>query len=321
VHWLARAEGNLPEEITAQLAKLKETLEQAGDLVILFGASLTGAAIRDLITFGSRLQASTRLMALGDYANSRGAADMGVFPDRLPGYAPLSDEAERSRYSKLWGGEIPASPGLTARQMSVAAVSGKLKALYVVGANPVKTFALKQSEKLAGLDLLVVQDLFLTETAKLADVVLPAACSYEKDGTLTSTSGEMQMTHRAIDPQGPRSDFDLLRILSHQLSQLGMGPAIKLRTPEAALEEIRQHVPGYGVSIANLLAGGAERSGAARQSVDNSYAAPEGAVFSSQDSLFTSGTLGRYCTRLNACNEAKDTPWSSSPNIQSWWYR
>jgi NADH-quinone oxidoreductase subunit G len=321
VYWLARGEGNFSEEITAQLSKLKEALEQASDAVILFGAAISGPAVRDLITFGSRLQASTRLMALGDYANSRGAADLGVFPDRLPAYAPLSDSAERSRFSKLWGGEIPSAPGLTARQMMEVAASGKLKALYVVGANPVKTYGAKQSDKLGGLDLLVVHDLFLTETAKLADVVLAAASTYEKDGTLTSTSGELQMTHRSIDPQGPRSDFDLLRILSHQLSQLGMGPAIRLRTPEAALDEIRQNVPGYRVSLANLLAGGAERTAAAPQSVEESYSAPAGAIFSTQDTLFTSGTLGRYCSRLNSCNEAKEKPWSSSPNIQSWWYR
>jgi NADH-quinone oxidoreductase subunit G len=321
VHWLARGEGNFPEEITGQLAKLKETLEQTLDAVVLFGAAIAGQAIRDLITFGSRLKASTRLMALGDYANSRGAADFGVFPDRLPGYAPLSDASERNRYSKLWGGEILAAAGMTAKQMMDAAGSGKLKALYVIGANPVKTFGAKKADKLGSLDLLIVQDLFLTETAQRADVVLPAASSYEKDGTMTSTSGEMQMTHRSIDPQGPRSDFDLIRILSYQLSQLGMGPAIRLRTPEAALDEIRQNVPGYRVSAANLMAGGAERTGAAPQSTENSYSVPEGAIFSSQDSLFSSGTLGRYCSRLNSCNEAKEKPWSSSPNIQSWWYR
>ena len=79
-------------------------------------------------------------MALGDYANSRGAADMGVLPDRLPGYAPLADASERARFGKLWGGEIPSTPGMTAREMMEAAVAGKLKALYVVGANPLKTF-------------------------------------------------------------------------------------------------------------------------------------------------------------------------------------
>ncbi len=169
-------------------------------------------------------------MALGDYANSRGAADMGLLPDRLPGYAPLADGGERARFAKLWGGEIPAAPGMSAAGMMEAAAAGKLKALYVVGANPVKTFGGAQAERVAGLDLLVVHDLFLTETAKHADVVLPAASSYEKDGTMTNTAGEVQMTRRAIDPQGPRSDFDLIRILSHQLGMLGCGTPIRLRT-------------------------------------------------------------------------------------------
>ena len=128
--------------------------------------------------------------------------------------------------------------------MMEAAVAGKLKALYVVGANPLKTFAISAPDRLAGLELLVVHDMFLTETAQRADVVLPAASTYEKDGTLTNTAGEVQLTHRSIDPQGPRSDFDLIRILSHQLGMLGLGSPIKLRTAEAAFDEIRQNVAG-----------------------------------------------------------------------------
>src|SRR4029077_6853139 len=134
--------------------------------------------------------------------------------------------------------------------------AGKLKALYVVGANPVKSFGVAQPNRLAGLQLLVVHDMFLTETARRADVVLPAASTYEKDGTLTNTAGEVQMTHRSIDPQGSRSDFDLIRILSHQLGLLGLGPPMRLRTPEAAFDEIRQNVAGYDLSMASLLAGG-----------------------------------------------------------------
>ncbi len=147
--------------------------------------------------------------------------------------------------------------------------------------------------------------MFLTETAQRADVVLPAASSYEKDGTLTNTAGEVQLTHRSIDPQGPRSDFDLLRILSHQLGMLGLGSPIKLRTHEAAFDEIRQHVAGYGLSYSNLLAGGSELATATCKTVEPSYEAPAGAVFSSHDYLFTSGTLGRYCSRLNSTQRGK----------------
>jgi NADH-quinone oxidoreductase subunit G len=321
VRWLATGEGQFEQSVLESLGQMKAALEKELDVVILFGADIQGRAIRDLVSFGSRLGGQTRYMALGDYSNSRGAADMGILPDRLPGYAPLSEESERTRFGRIWGCEIAGAPGLPARAMMEAAVSGGLKAMYVVGANPVKTFEVAQHDRLGGLELLVVHDMFLTETAQRADVMLPAASSYEKDGTLTSTSGEVQMTHRSIDSQGPRSDFDLLRILSHQLGMLGLGAPIRLRTPEAAFDEIRQNVAGYDVSVASLLAGGAELTSAACKSVEPNYDVPAGAVFSSHDYLFSSGTLGRYCSRLASTKEAKDTPWSSSPSMQSWWYR
>jgi len=321
LHWLANEHGSFDAKTTEALVQLKAALEAEKDVVVIFGAEMQGAAIRELVSLGARFGGKTKFMALGDYSNSRGAADMGVLPDRLPGYAPVADSAERARFGKLWGGEIPSTPGLTARAMMEAAVGGKLKALYVVGANPLKTFGVAQPDRLAGLELLVVHDMFLTETALRADVVLPAASSYEKDGSLTNTAGEVQLTHRSVDAQGPRSDFDLLRILSHQLSMLGTGAAIKLRTAEAAFDEIRQNVAGYDLSQANLLAGGSEQATATCRTVEASYDAPAGAVFSSNDYLFTSGTLGRYCSRLTSTNEAKERPWDSSPSTQSWWHR
>jgi NADH-quinone oxidoreductase subunit G len=321
LRWLATEQGQFDPKTTEALVGIKAALEAESDVVVLFGADIQGSALRDLVSFCARLGGQTRFMALGDYANSRGASDLGVLPDRLPGYAHISDITERARFGKLWGGGISEAPGLSARQMMEAAVSGKLKALYVVGANPIKTFGVAQPDRIAGLELLIVHDMFLTETAQRADVVLPAASSYEKDGTMTNTAGEVQMTYRSIDPQGPRSDFDLIRILSHQLGMLGLGSPIKLRTAEAAFDEIRQHVAGYALSQATLLGGGAELSTATCKTVEPSYDVPEGTVFSSQDYLFTSGTLGRYCSKLSSTNEAKDKPWSSSPSTQSWWYR
>jgi NADH-quinone oxidoreductase subunit G len=321
VRWLASGQGQLDSSVVDALGRLKASLEKESDVLIVFGAGVQGQAVHSLVALGSRLEGKTRYLPLGDYANSRGAAEMGVLPNRLPGYAPLSDPSERSRFTKLWGGQISSAAGMSARAMIEAASAGGLKALYVVGANPVRTFDVAVPNRLAGLELLVVHDLFLTETAQRADVVLPAASTYEKDGTLTNTAGEVQMTQRAIDPQGPRSDFDLLRILSHQLAMLGLGAPIKLRTPQAALDEIRGHVSGYNISLAGLLAGGAQVAHAGASSAEEGYDVPAGEVFSSDDFLFSSGTLGRYCTRLNSTNEAKDTPWISSPNTQSWWYR
>jgi NADH-quinone oxidoreductase subunit G len=321
LRWLTSEQGQFSPEITEQLVQLKAALEAEKDVVVIFGADIQGAAIRDLVSLGARFGGRTRFMALGDYANSRGAADMGIFPDRLPGYAPLSEATERMRFGKLWGGTIPETPGMNARAMMAAAASGTLKALYVVGANPIKTFGVAQPDRLGGLELLVVQDMFLTETAQRADVVLPAASTYEKDGTMTNTAGEVQLTHRSIDAQGPRSDFDLLRILSHQLGMLGMGSPIRLRTAEAAFDEIRQHVAGYDISFANLLAGGSEQAAATFRNAEPAYETADGEIFSSDDYLFTSGTLGRYCSKLTSTNEAKERPWSSSPSTQSWWYR
>ena len=317
IRWLASEHGQFDAETTQVLVELKAALEAEKDVVVLFGAQIQGSAIRDLISFAARFGGKTKFMALGDYSNSRGASDMGLLPDRLPGYAPLSDATERARFGKLWGGDLSGTAGLTTRAMIEAAASGKLKALYVVGANPLKNLGLG---RMAGLDLLVVHEMFLTETADCADVVLPAASSYEKDGSLTNTAGEVQLTYRAIDPQGPRSDFDLLRILSHQLSLLGLGAPIRLRTTSAAFDEIRQNVSGYDVSQAALLGGSSELAAAASRTVE-SYEAPAGAVSSANDYLFTSGTLGRYCSRLTSANEAKEIPWSSSPSTQSWWHR
>ena len=142
--------------------------------------------------------------------------------------------------------------------MIEAAAAGKLKALYVIGANPVKTFKVAQADKLGGLDLLVVHDMFLTETAQRADVVLPAASSYEKDGTLTNTAGQVQMTHRSIDPQGPRSDFDLIRILVAPARHARAGHADQAaHAPKRHSRKFAQNVPGYDLSVAGLLAGAA----------------------------------------------------------------
>ena len=321
VRWLTHSEGTFDAPTTEALLQLKAALEAEKDVVILFGAEIQGPSLRDLVSFAARIGGQTKLMALGDYSNSRGAADMGVLPDRLPGYASLHDSGERARFGKIWGAEIPSAPGMTARAMMDAALAGKLKTLYVVGANPVKTFSVAEPDKLGRLELLVVHDMFLTETAQRADVVFPAASSYEKDGTLTNTAGEVQMTHRAIDPQGPRSDFDLIRILSHQLGMLGVGAPIRLRTPEAAFDEIRQNVTGYDLPVSSLLGGGAPQSAATCKASEPLYDVPVGNIFSANDFLFTSGSLGRYCSKLTSTKEAKDTPWISSPNIQSWWYR
>jgi NADH-quinone oxidoreductase subunit G len=196
---------------------------------------------------------------------------------------------------------------MNARGMLAAAAKGELHALYVVGANPVKTFGISASGRLGKLDLLIVQDLFLTETAELADIVLPAVSGYEKNGTMTNTSGEVQLVRKGGDVMGTRSDFDILRILSYQLGLRGLGQAIRLRTPEAAFDEIRESVPGYRLAMATLLLGEAERTSPVSAANGNAnFDVPVGSIFSSHDTLFTSGSLSRYCTMVRSLPEAAE---------------
>jgi predicted molibdopterin-dependent oxidoreductase YjgC len=230
-----------------------------------------------------------------------------LLPDRLPGFASVSDSSARERFGKVWGAQIPDGAGLTAKEMLTAAQSARLKALYVVGANPFKTFSIGENRP-KGLELLVVHELFMTETAKHADVIFPAASSYEKSGTVTNTAGEVQRLQHALDPVGARSDFDLLRILSHQLAKLGLGTGVTTRSPEALFEEIRANVAGYDVAMPALLSGAAALA-APRVAVNGKgAAAAAGTIFSSQDNLFTSGTLGRYFKIIPKLDEAEAKP-------------
>jgi NADH-quinone oxidoreductase subunit G len=305
IRWLATGEGNLSQEVAEPLAALKSALETEPEIAIVFGSAITGAAISDLVSFASKLQGKVSYMALGDYANSRGAADMGLLPDRLPGYAHVDDQSATGHLARLWSAGVPDKPGLSAPQMVDAAQKGKLGALYVLGANPLAHYGTLGFGR-GKVQLLIVHEMFLTETALQADVVFPAASAYEKDGSVTNTSGEIQLLRKAAEVMGPRSDFDLLRILSHQLEKIGVGKAFHYKTPGAVFEEIRKAVPGYNVQPAGLLTGGAEptqvhfsRNGHAP------YDVPVELIRSANDNLFTSGTLGRFCTMMQSLPEAE----------------
>jgi NADH-quinone oxidoreductase subunit G len=212
---------------------------------------------------------------------------MGVLPDRGPGYAKV------------------AKSGLSAPQMVEAAQNGTLKALYVVGANPLAHFGTLGYGR-GKTELLIVHELFMTETARQADIIFPAASAYEKDGTVTSTSGEVQLLHKAAEVMGPRTDFDLLRILSHQLEKQGLGKAFHYKNTAAVFEEIRKTVPGYNLELTGLLTGGAESAHVeVRRNGSAPYDVPVGLIRSAQDTLFTRGTLGRFCTTIESVPEAQ----------------
>ena len=171
---------------------------------------------------------------------------------------------------------------------------GKLSALYVVGANPLKG---QDPAEYRGRSFLVAQDLFLHETAEAADVFLPAASAYEKSGTVTNTCGELQRLRKAMDVPGTRTDLDILSRLAGAMGSTGF-----LTRTEEILEEICRVVPGYQIPLAQLLAGGAEATlppGRAAGLGKDGAAKIE----SANDTLFTSGTMGRYSRILGLVPE------------------
>jgi len=147
---------------------------------------------------------STGVNPLRGQNNVQGATDMGCIPDLYPGYQKIAVPGIRQKFQMAWGVKLPDKTGLTATQMTGAAFEGTLRAIYIMGENPVMSdpdmnHTVKALKK---LDLLVVQDIFMTETAELADVVLPAACFAEKDGTFTNTARMVQRVRKAVIPPG-----------------------------------------------------------------------------------------------------------------------
>ena len=294
-------------------------------LVIVFGEECRGQAMADMIAWGLK-RGNVRFALLGDHSNSRGAADMGLSPDLLPGYVPVTAPAGFAEYAGLLS-----APGKTLTEMVAATDSGELGALLVVGANPLPKLAAK-TERLEST-FLVVQDLFLTETARLADVVLPAASLYEKSGTVTNTYGDVQLVKKAADRAGVKPDFEILVRLADAMgadvkalvpfgkggvtADLGQSrgaqageadqhtvwlaannlePRLSPFDPLAVLDEIARLVPGYELDRVSLFGGNAVPSdlsaGPAFVPVSALAVAP------AHDTLFTSGTLGRYSPAL-----------------------
>ncbi|MCL2661152.1 MAG: molybdopterin-dependent oxidoreductase, partial [Acidobacteriaceae bacterium] len=272
------------------------------------------AGLKKFIDFGLTIPGA-KFALLGGYANSRGAADMGLLPDVLPGYLPCT-------YA-----------GLDMAEM----LDSNLAALYIVGANPfarynVNPSALKNT-------FLVVQDMFMTETARLADVVLPAANLYEKSGSVTNSYGDLQLVQKAADRAGVRSDFEMIvRIADkmgadiHQLVPFGNGlradmgqsrgaqsgeadrhavwlaannlePRLSPFDPFAILDEIQRVVPSYAFKRLELLSGHDQHLGEPAAQTLVQIETRRDLVVPANDTLFTSGTLGRYSPALQEVRE------------------
>lgn len=175
--------------------------------------------------------------------NVQGACDMGALPNVYPGYQKVTDMKAQKKFEKAWGVSLSPTNGYMIPDMFAAALAGKLKAMYIMGEDPVLTDADANhvQKALKSLDFLVVQNLFLTETAKLADVVLPGASFAEKTGTFTNTERRVQMVNKAIDPIG-KSKADW-RIICDLAGRMGYN-FIYTSTAEV-MKEIADLTPQY----------------------------------------------------------------------------
>ena len=243
----------------AGVESLRDKLKAEADLVIVFGDSVQGDSLRKLIAFGDSLGIPVKYVCLVDYSNSRGAFDMGV---------------------------LPRDGGLSREQMLAAT---DLDVLWVVGANPLKASSLASKNA-----FVVVQDLFMTDTAKQADIVLPAASAYEKNGTVTNVCGQVQRLKQAIKVMGTKTDLEIFGQIAKE-----MGLNLGIWLPDKVFEEIRKTVHGYGVSPALLAIGPVPT-----MPLNGRVAALPGAIQSSGDTLFTSGSITPYSAILNNVMEA-----------------
>ncbi|MCS6801992.1 MAG: molybdopterin-dependent oxidoreductase [Chloroflexota bacterium] len=247
---LAEAErlSGVPAEQIAQAARLYAT---SGPALAIFGRGLTQqrdgvAAVAALcalaVLTGNIGKPNAGILFPVGANNTRGAFDLGLLPEFLPGYAPADDEAARQRLEAMWGGPIAASGGLTLQEQLDAAREKRLTAMYIVGANPAQSAAEgpRVREALDALEFLVVQDLYLTETAKLADVVLPAASFAEQDGTFTNAERRVQRIRKAIAPLGSsRPDWEIIAELAARLGS----PAFPYVHPTEIFDEIARVSP------------------------------------------------------------------------------
>jgi NADH-quinone oxidoreductase subunit G len=309
-----------------------KSLHAEEKLVVVVGNELRGGELTSLI----KALPHAKFALLADYANSRGASDMGVLPDVLPGYQSLKGSTIASEYAAA------DTPGLDLLAMFDAAAAGNLSALYVVGSNPIKRYGIDPATLKS--TFLIVQDLFLTETAALADVVFPAANLYEKSGSVTNSYGDLQLVSKAADKAGTRSDFELIVRLAghmgHDLKSLvpfGKGlrsdmgqsrgaqsgeadrhsvwmtannlePKLSPFDPFAILDEIQRLVPGYDKLLRlQLLSGNDQHIAPASSGLVQITSTRKDLVLPSADTLFTSGSLTRYSPMLQDVQRHQST--------------
>ena len=313
------------------LSAFRDAVKAEDNLLILIGSELRGAELKKLIDFGLTIPGA-KFALLSDYVNARGAADMGLLPDMLPGYVPVGSPSDlAAEYS------APTEPGLDMLEIFDSADRGNISALYIVGSNPVARYELDPST--LKNSFVVVQDMFLTETAALADVVLPAANLYEKSGSVTNSYGDLQLVSKAGDRAGVRTDFEMIVRIADKMgadmrklvpfgkhatgvrADLGQSrgaqsgeadrhavwltannlePRLSPFDPFATLDEIQRLVPGYNLLRLQLLSGNDQHlSPAVPAGTTGQIGTRRDLVVPANDSLFTSGTLGRFSDMLS----------------------
>jgi len=238
----------------------EETLRRAAELfggaraaMVLYGMGITQhttgtdnvKAIANLLMLTGNIgREGAGFAPLRGQNNVQGACDMGALPTMYPGYQKVTDPDVKAAFEEAWGRELSGSAGFTLTEMMAAAHDGRLRAMFIVGEDPMMSEPdlFHAREAVAALDFVAVQDLFLTETAQLADVVLPAACFAEKDGTFTNTERRVQRLHRALEPPGEaRCDWEIVADLAGRL-----GYPMHYADSAAIMDEIARVAPIYG---------------------------------------------------------------------------
>lgn len=185
----------------------------------------------------------TGVNPLRGQSNVQGSCDMGALPNVYPGYQAVTNPQTRQKFEQAWGVKLSEKPGMTIPDMMDAAVRGDLKALYIMGEEPLLSDANANHVRkgLENLDFIVMQNIFLTETGKLADVILPAASFAEKDGTFTNTERRVQRLRKAITPIGDtRADWQILVDLTRRL-----GYPADYSHPSEIMDEAASLTPSY----------------------------------------------------------------------------
>lgn len=245
--WAAPLTGLAPEAIreTAQL------YAKGPDSIILYcmgvtqqvtGTRTCGALANLVMLCGMIGRPSTGLIPLRGQNNVQGSCDMGALPETLPGYVKADSELGHQRFARLWG-PFADEQGKKLTEIMDGMRDGSIRAAYIMGENPMQSDpdAAKVEEGLRNLDFLIVQDIFMTPTARLADVILPATSYLEKQGTFTNTERRVQLINEVLSPlPGTRPDW---RILCDVINALG-GRA-DYDSPREIFNEIRQVVPAY----------------------------------------------------------------------------